>query len=285
MGALVWLRYKNMRNKNNKNGLVSVIVSTYNQPVILGMILSALNEQDCDHSLFEVVVADDGSTDETSSLVTRLKEHLSFCLKHVWHEDLGFRLSAIRNKAVAASSGDYLIFLDGDCIPQKSFVRRHLYLAEPGWFVAGSRVLLSKDFTAKVCKEKIPLQHFSIFDWMREKILRKNCGRFLPFLSLPTRLPFGLSWVRKIQAKKWRGAKSCNLAMWKDDFLSVDGFDESFIGWGYDDADLVCRLMKRGVLRKKGNFAVTVIHLWHENAARDNEKENYARFIARLNQG
>lgn len=268
-----------MANTNKTNFFTSIIVSTYNRPDALELVLLALAEQDCgnENDLFEVVVADDGSTDATRALLDELqaKAKLPYKLRYVWHEDKGFRLALIRNKAVAKSCGDYLVFLDGDCVPLKSFVRKHQRLAEKGWFVAGNRVLLNKDFTDKVLRQKILFHNWCGVDWFLARI-KGYCNRFLTLLPLPLS-----GFMRKLSAKKWQKARGCNLAMWRKDFLAVNGFDESYVGWGYEDSDLVIRLMRNNIFRKSGKFAVPVIHLWHEEIKRsDEEKANYAKLVA-----
>lgn len=239
--------------------LTSIIVSTYNQPEMLRLVLTALNEQH--YKEFEVIVADDGSTEETTSMLSELKNSLSYELKHVWHKDMGFRAAAIRNKAVVASKGDYLIFLDGDCVSFPSFLERHMKLKEQGWFVRGNRTMLSKSFTQIVLKENLPIHHFSKYIWIRQRI-KKNIKRFLPLLHLP------IGWYRKNKSVDWFGVKTCNLGVWRKDFELVNGFDERYIGWGREDADLAVRLFNNGIRRKEGIYATCVLHLWHPESDR-----------------
>jgi GT2 family glycosyltransferase len=98
-----------------------------------------------------------------------------------------------------------------------------------------------------------------------------GANRVLPLLWWPTRRGrFG-------RAGKWEGAMTCNLAVWRTDFDRVDGFDEAFVGWGHEDADLVVRLIRAGVRRKDGRFAVPVIHLWHPQADRERLRGNVDR--------
>ena len=131
--------------------LISVIVSTYNREDALEAVLRSLAHQtDRD---FEVVVADDGSKPATAELVQAWKAKFGHPLVHVWHEDRGFRAAEIRNRAILASHGAYVIFLDGDCITRPDFVATHRRLAEPGWFVTGNRVLLSPELTTKVLRD------------------------------------------------------------------------------------------------------------------------------------
>lgn len=250
---------------------ISIIVTTYNYPIALELILLALAEQEQTIS-YEVIIADDGSNKETALMLEKLSPKLPYQLLHVWQSDDGFRAAVIRNKAVAKARGEYLIFLDGDCVPRSSFVKTHWRLAEKGWLVGGNRILLTKKFTAEVLQQKILLHHWTLIDWLIASF-QKKCNRFLPALTLP------LVWLRKINAKKWRGVKSCNLAIWRKDFLAVNGFDESYIGWGYEDSDLVIRLIRNNIFHKSGKFAAPVIHLWHQEVSRGQEKENYIKLM------
>jgi hypothetical protein len=89
--------------------------------------------------------------------------------------------------------------------------------------------------------------------------------------------PLGLRWPdlgRTSHKFSWRRIKSCNLGVWRRDLDQVNGFDESFVGWGYEDSDLVLRLFHAGVIRKDGAFATEVFHLWHREAQRDQESSN-----------
>jgi predicted glycosyltransferase involved in capsule biosynthesis len=85
-----------------------------------------------------------------------------------------------------------------------------------------------------------------------------------------------------MQSRNWRKAVGCNTAVWKQDFLTVNGYDESFTGWGHEDSDLVIRLIHAGVLRKEGRFAVPVLHCWHTQNDRSEQASNYSRLIERL---
>jgi glycosyltransferase involved in cell wall biosynthesis len=221
--------------------------------------------------VFEVLVADDGSRKETAAAVAEVGVNFPVPLVHLWQTDDGFRAAAARNLAVAASRGDYLVFVDGDCVLRPDFVARHRALAEPAWFVAGNRVLLSESFTKKVLQTPmIELHGDSRLSWLGRRF-SGAINRWLPLCFVP-----GNGW-RKRQPQRWQGARTCNLALWRSDFEAINGFDEAFQGWGHEDADLAIRLLHAGVQRKDGRFATAVLHLWHHENDRSNLAENERR--------
>jgi glycosyltransferase involved in cell wall biosynthesis len=255
--------------------LISVIVTTYNREDALAAVLRSLGRQtDPD---FEVIVADDGSGPGTAALIEASKAAIGHRVEHVWHEDKGFRAGEIRNRAILAARGDYIVFLDGDCIARPDFVAMHRRLAEPGVFVTGNRILLSRDLTAKVLSEGKTPETWGCGTWIAERF-RGGVNR----LSALIRLPLGP--LRRLRRKQWRGARSCNLAIWRRDLITVDGYDADYSGWGKEDSDIVVRLLRAGVARKDGNFATGVIHLWHAEADRAALPEN-ERKLARIIEG
>ncbi len=253
-----------MKNNTTYQDLISVIVSTYNWPAALRLVLLALNNQ-TDRN-FEVIIVDDGSTEDTEKMIDAFKTQAKFPLMHLWQEDLGFRAARARNLGIKNAAGDYIIFLDGDCIPTIHFVARHRKLAENNFFVVGHRVILSQSYTAQILRNNIPLWQKNSFYWLLQT-LKKNSNKFFPKLYLSF-----LNRYNKLI--KWQGAKTCNLAFWREDLLAVNGFDESFEGWGFEDSDLVIRILNSGKKRKSGKFATEVFHLWHKEADRSQEPNN-----------
>jgi len=247
--------------------LISVIVATYNREDALAAVLRSLSRQtDRD---FELLVADDGSGTATARVITEWAARLPVPLKHVWHPDRGFRLAEIRNRAIRASEGHYCVFLDGDCIARPDFVAAHRRLAEPGWFVTGNRILLSRELTERILRHGLEPEQWGFANWITERAHR-NVNRFAPLLDLH------LGALRKLHRRQWRGARGSNMGFWRADIDRVDGFDAAFSGWGREDSDIFIRLMRAGVLRKDGRFATGVLHLWHPEADRarlpDNER-------------
>ncbi len=265
------------RNRTMKDMLISVVITTYNRPDALERVLAASIAQ-YDPS-YELIVADDGSTDATRETVERIAENSPVRIEHVWHPDEGFRVSTIRNKGVARARGEYIIFLDGDCVPQHDFVMRHRMLAAEGAVITGSRILLDETLTRDVIDRKLSLPDQTPGFWLKQR-LGGHANKIAPiFVKLPDR-----SW-RQLDRFKWRGIKGCNMSAWRSDLEKVNGFDENFVGWGHEDADLVVRLANCGVHRKLGAYATEIFHLWHRENRRDHETSNYERVRARLADG
>lgn len=247
---------------------IAVIITTYNRPDALAAVLDGYAAQTARD--FELLVADDGSTDDTRRLVEDRARRTPFPLRHVWQEDRGFRAAAARNRALAATAARYVIFSDGDCVPPPHFVARHLALAEPGVFLAGNRVLLSERFTRRVLQEGIPIHAWRTGRWLAAWV-RRDVNRALPLMCLPDG-----AFRRRVPAR-WDGVKTCNLSAWRDDLVRVNGFDESYSGWGLEDSDLVIRMLHAGVRHKSARFAAPVFHLWHAENDRSRLAENRRR--------
>jgi len=245
--------------------LISVIVSTYNREDALDAVLRALSRQS-DRN-FEIVVADDGSGPATARVVREWAARKPVPIKHVWHEDRGFRLAEIRNRAIRAAAGAYIVFLDGDCIARRDFVAAHRRLAEPGWFVTGTRILLSRELTDRVLHQGLEPELWGFASWLVHRS-RRNLNRFAPLIALR------LGLMRKLMAHRWRGARGSNMAFWRQDLEKVDGFDAAYSGWGREDSDIFIRLIRAGVLRKDGRFASGVLHLWHPETDRSHLADN-----------
>jgi glycosyltransferase involved in cell wall biosynthesis len=253
--------------------LISVIVTTYNREDALAAALRSLGRQtDPD---FEVIVADDGSGPATAALIAASKASVGHRVEHVWHEDKGFRAGEIRNRAVLAARGDYILFLDGDCIVRPDFVAIHRRLAAPGFFVTGNRILLSRELTENVLRDGETPETWGCSRWIAER-LRGGVNRLSALLKLP------LGPLRGLRAKQWKGARSANLAIWRSDLITVDGYDADYAGWGKEDSDIIVRLLRAGIARKDGSFATGVIHLWHQEADRSALPENERKLAAIL---
>jgi glycosyltransferase involved in cell wall biosynthesis len=255
--------------------LISVIVPTYDREDALDAVLRGLAAQT--DRRFESIIADDGSGPATARIIQSWSSRADFPLAHVRHEHRGFRAAEIRNRAILASAGEVCIFLDGDCIPRPDFVAAHRKLAEPGWFVAGNRILLSRQVTERILRDHLEPEHWGLSAWLAAR-LDARINRLLPLARLP------LGPLRRLGGRRWQGARSANLAIRREDLERVDGFDAAFSGWGLEDSDIVIRLIRSGIRRKDGRFATGVLHLWHPENDRSRLADN-ARMLDAIRHG
>lgn len=259
---------------------LSIILSTYNWEAALDVILDNLLRQMKKRDDVEIIVADDGSNSATLQII---KKHQSQSphIKHVWHEDKGFRKTIVLNRAVVESTGDYLVFLDGDCIPFPDYIDEHLNLKENGYFVAGNRVLLSQKFTQQILGNPRIINNivkWRLFNWIIAKLF-KSVNKMFPRIKLANGK---LSKWRYRVANNWKYPKGCNFAVDRQAFIAVNGFDESFTGWGHEDSDLFIRLLHHGFKIKNGRFAIPVLHLWHKISDRGRAGSNWDKLIKRV---
>lgn len=252
---------------------ISIIVPTYNWPKALDFVLTSLNYQT--DNAFEVIVADDGSNESTKQLIERLKPALNYPLIHVWQSDQGFRAARARNLALMSANNDYIVFIDGDCAVLPDFVNNHRQLSEQGYFVCGQRVLISRRLTVELLDKGFQAEMATRRYWFKQKA-KGGCNKVTPLLELP------LGPLRKFRANRWQGVQTCNLGVWRQDVMAINGFEEQFVGWGYEDSDLVARLLHAGICRKQGRMAVPVLHLWHQESDRGNATANWQVFQHRL---
>ncbi|MDY5721516.1 MAG: glycosyltransferase family 2 protein [Succinivibrio sp.] len=252
--------------------LISVIISTYNRPKALELILKSFNYQtDKD---FEVIVADDGSTSDTRHMVKRMMMDSNFPITYVTQEDKGFRLARIRNLAATKAQGDYLVFLDGDCVPRKNFIQMHRMLAQKNTIVAGNRILLSEDFTKEIEGQFKDICTYSFIKWF-SLYLKGSIKRLHPLITIPFNFGRNLG-------SKWKKVRGCNFALYKEDYIKVNGCDSDFEGWGYEDSDLAIRLIHAGLSVKSGRFATATFHLFHQENDRSKEQDNLKRLQERI---
>ena len=238
----------------------AVLVATYNWPDALSLVLTALRAQDELPS--EVLVADDGSGTATARVVAQHARTFPVPLRHIWHEDMGFRAGAIRNRAIAATRCDYIVQIDGDILLHHAAVRHHVRFARRGTFVQGSRALLPPALTG----EMLTMGKARVSPLARGVRHRVN-GWYVP-------------WAAPLAARTTRDplvrVRGCHVAYWRDDVVRVNGYNEAMIGWGLEDSELVARLQFAGVSRRALKFSAPSWHLWHDERARDAVPRNRA---------
>ena len=246
--------------------MISVLLATYNWPEALQKCLESLASQT--DTNFEIIIADDGSGPPTRLLIDSLKENYPTPIVHLWQADHGFRKTTILNLAIKEARGNYLIFLDGDCIVQPDFITRHRQLAQHGHLVTGSRVLLSESVSKTILAW--PSWSFAQFKaHLLQYRLTGGINKYWPIV-----LKWGDGTWRLYDKFVWRRIKGCNMACWSADAKAIGGFDEEMTGWGHEDADFVFRLQQSGIVRKSGSWSTEVFHLFHRIHDQSNAAEN-----------
>ncbi|MEO6538452.1 MAG: glycosyltransferase family 2 protein [Ferruginibacter sp.] len=239
----------------------SLLISTYNWPAALGLCLQSVLQQTVLPD--EVIICDDGSGNDTKNLINAFTVKYPIPLTHVWQQDSGFQLAQIRNKGFAIASGDYLIQIDGDLILHKHFVRDHLNFKKHGFFCTGSRVLISPELTAKM------------FSLNSLEVNKHSAGNNNYFNGLHVPLLQNLFATRYKNTGKWKYyVKGCNMAFWKKDLLTVNGYNEDFTGWGKEDSELAIRLINNKVQKRFLKFGAICYHLYHAEVSREMEQKN-----------
>lgn len=234
----------------------SLLVTTYNWKQALAAVLDSVRRQT--RLPDEVVIADDGSRADTRDMLVSQAKDFPTALRHVWQEDMGFRAASSRNRAIAASRGDYVIAIDGDMLLHPHFVADHLVFAEPGSFLQGGRIQATAPYTDALLRGRTP----AFSPWMPADFTAQHGDARRHALRLP--------WLARRKARSAHAGvtvMSCNMSFWRDDLIRVNGFDERMQGYGSEDLEIDLRLRNAGVRRRRLKFAGLAIHLVHDSRA------------------
>jgi glycosyltransferase involved in cell wall biosynthesis len=247
----------------------TLIISTYNWPAALELsLLSIKNQSLLPH---EVIIADDGSAQETTSLIKRYQADFPVKLLHIWHEDIGFRLAEIRNKAIAKASGDYIVQIDGDMILHPAFIEDHIRFAKQGSFVRASRIYIDQ----AISKELLEMKRINV------KYYSKGISNRLSGMHAPALWKL---FEKKYKAHEPYEIHGCNMAFWKKDALQVNGYNENFIGWGPEDKEFVVRLLNSGLTKRFIKLGAIAFHIWHKENTKPNLPKNELEFHTAINE-
>lgn len=248
----------------------SVIISFYRNLKYLKLVLAGFERQSFKN--FEIVIADDGSDSE---IVSDMKNHLkktNLNFQHIWHKDEGWRKNKILNKSIIHSKSDYLIFVDGDCIPHKHYVEEHIKNKKPGFILAGRRVNLSKYISSVLTTGKIRKGRLERSLSIKGMLLKFILGGSHLENAIYIRSPF----IRKRLNKKEKGVLGSNFSVYKKDILAVNGFDERYkkpaVG---EDTDLEFRMRNAGIKVKTLKHLAIQYHLYHKKLIRDDQNMKY----------
>ncbi|EGK8095073.1 glycosyltransferase [Campylobacter lari] len=254
--------------KKQKPKTCALIITTYNQKERLALVLDSV--KNLEPLPDEVLIADDGSREDTVKLIQAYQKDFPCKLEHIWQEDKGFRLSEIRNKAIKASKSEYIIVIDGDMVLEKSFVADHLKFAQKKVFLQGSRVILNE----KESKELLSKNDFSLafnkkgFKNQRNIFLAKCIYKFSKLAK---------KFFKKSQLIK--GIRGCNMSFYKSDFEAIEGFNEKFIGWGREDSEFVARFLFNNGVFKRLKFNALAYHIYHEENSKNMLEINHQIYL------
>ncbi|WP_207395713.1 glycosyltransferase [Bremerella alba] len=225
----------------------SIIVTTHNRSSYLDKVLHGYLHQTV--KPHQVVIADDGSTDDTPDVIRKYQQEADFPIVHAWHPFGGMpQLCKARNAATRLCTGEYLIYTDGDCIPGPMFVADHQKLAKPGYFTQGRRNFLT-------------YQAFDTFQGNENswQLFKYWLSGGLTKLHLLVHIP-GLA----VRSHGMRGIRGCNIATWRKDVDAINGWNEEFVGFWREDSEFITRLMRTGVKRQNALYSAVLFHMEHE---------------------
>ena len=240
---------------------LSLIISVYNKPDHLRLVLAACERQSFRD--FEVVVGDDGSREEVEEVVQEAQREYTFPLVYCWQEDIGWRKNMMLNKAILASSGEQLVFMDGDCVPSRHFLRDHWDNRGPGMLLVGRRAEMSRRWSEALTLEQVRSGEFERLGW--RELMESFRGEMFRFED-GIRIPSGV--LRKLLLRKADGLLGSNFSAAKADLVAVNGFDELYDGPGCgEDTDLQYRLGLIGVRGVSLRNLAIQFHLHHPRTA------------------
>ncbi|MBM3088328.1 glycosyltransferase [Campylobacter coli] len=254
--------------KKQKPKTCALIITTYNQPKRLALVLDSV--KNLDPLPNEVLIADDGSKEDTAKLIQEYQKNFPCVLKHIWQEDKGFRLSKSRNGAIKNSLSEYIIVIDGDMILEKNFIKEHLEFAQRRLFLQGSRVILNEKESEEILNKDDYRIVFNKKDFKSSK--NSFLAKILYIFSKKDEKIFKKTTLIK-------GIRGCNMSFFKADFDELDGFNENFIGWGREDSEFVARfLFNKGIFRRL-KFKAIAYHIYHEENSKKMLESNHQIYL------
>ncbi len=234
----------------------SLIITTYNWKEALELCLKTTFTQSVLPD--EIIVADDGSREDTAEMVHACRAYSPVPLIHSWQPDEGFRVAASRNRGIARSSGDYIIMIDGDLLLHRHFCADHIRNATPDRWLRGTRAFLTPEKTADVLRTgQTRIGFFERGLRFRRRTIHSNW--------------LGKLWSR---SKKERMVQGCNISCRREHAIAVNGYDEAFTGWGHEDSEFAARLANLGVRQKALHYQGIVYHLYHNERSLDRSASN-----------
>jgi len=233
----------------------SVIISTYNSPKWLQKVLWSFDQQTFKD--FEIVIADDGSSEETKKLIEVMKTQVTYPIQHIWHEDNGFQKTMILNKATVAAKGSYLVYTDGDCMARCDFLEVHNNRREAGYFLSGGYFKLPLSISELISEDDIKTQRCFDIEWLTAHGLQSSFKN-----NKITATGFKQKLLNRFTptTATWNGHNSSG---YKTDIIAANGYDER-MQYGGEDRELGERLFNAGIKAKQVRYSAICLHLDHE---------------------
>jgi glycosyltransferase involved in cell wall biosynthesis len=235
----------------------SLFVTTFDMPRHLELVLAGLERQSM--SDFELILCDDGSAAETGELIQKFQKTVPFPVIHVWQEHQGFRKCRILNEGLRRARGETMVFLDGDCVPHRDFMRDHVEQQEPGRYLAGRRVELGPKISATLTPHEV---RSGYFDHPRPSLIWSGIRGDSQFIQRSLRVGSALL-RRRLGMDRVVDLKGCNYSVSRSDLEAINGFDEDYEGYGREDTDVELRLQHHGLKIKSLKGLAIQFHVWH----------------------
>ncbi|MES2388111.1 MAG: glycosyltransferase [Bacteroidota bacterium] len=255
----------------------TIIIAVYNKVHYLRLLLAGLQRQTV--SGFELILADDGSNPESVAEIEALIPTLPFPVTHLWQPDNGFQKNKIMNRAIAAARSEYLIFIDGDCIPHKCFVEEHLKNAGKGLVLNGRRVNLPEAITNSLTEQKVLS---GSLERIQLQLLISAWGKGQKEVFAERGFYIAQPWLQRLVNRKAKGLLGSNFSLFKADMLAINGFDERYVQPSVgEDTDIEFRLRLLGMQFKTMKNVAVQYHLWHRLLPRPQENLDLYRQVER----
>jgi glycosyltransferase involved in cell wall biosynthesis len=231
---------------------VSLVIAVYQRDDFLTLVLTGLLDQTLRN--FEVIVADDGSGPAIAEVIESFQGALAHPIVHAWHEDDGFRKTIIVNRAVTRARANFLVFIDGDCIPHHRFLERHYRRRRPRLAHSGRRVMFDRELTERLTTDDVRSRRIErpSFWWKHAGRIDRWNGFYLPAVHR----------VRNFRRTDYELVGS-NFSLHREDFFRVNGYDERIIGRGLEDNNLRARLLNSGVAMGTITREALQYHMFH----------------------
>lgn len=249
----------------NQTLSTTLIITTYNRPDALQLVLNSILVQKVLPD--EIIIADDGSTNETKVVIEKFSQYSPVPVIHAWQEDIAFRLAESRNRALAMATSDYIIIIDGDMVMHPSFIEDHKRAAQKGTYVQGGRIRLPKEKTLELLENP---NNYRILKWYEKGIEDRLEKRLL---TIHSSLLSNII-LRKKKRYSYKSIRGCNMSFFREDALAINGFNSDFVGWGREDSEFVARFFNNGGKLANIKFSAIAYHLWHNEANRKSLPEN-----------